>query len=223
MTRPISKHSDWRLLFRIACDLIDQVNSEQRIISRWTLGGGTAMMIQINHRESHDIDIFVDDPQILAYLNPSTNEFRYEKMPTEYSGDGSRFLKFSFEEIGEIDFIVAAELTSFLSTQQNIENRQFSLETVPEVITKKIYHRGANITPRDIFDIAAAAQSQKQDIISALQDYPDRVEATLKRLNKLNPEFIEKTIAQLMIQDDFKDVAENALGETKNILRLITS
>jgi len=44
--------SEWPQLFRIACSLIDQVNQENPVIDRWTFGGGTAMMIQINHRES---------------------------------------------------------------------------------------------------------------------------------------------------------------------------
>ncbi|WP_352570972.1 hypothetical protein [Mesorhizobium sp. M0074] len=27
------------------------------------------MMIQINHRESHDVDIFLDDPQLLGFID----------------------------------------------------------------------------------------------------------------------------------------------------------
>ncbi|RUW44700.1 hypothetical protein EOA32_36030, partial [Mesorhizobium sp. M1A.F.Ca.ET.072.01.1.1] len=38
----------------------------------WSFGGGTAMMIQIGHRESHDIDVFLDDPQLLGFMDPST-------------------------------------------------------------------------------------------------------------------------------------------------------
>jgi len=45
---------DWARLFRIACALIRQVNSKQTIIDSWSFGGGTAMMLQIDHRESHD-------------------------------------------------------------------------------------------------------------------------------------------------------------------------
>jgi hypothetical protein len=41
--------------------MIRQVNSEQSIIDRWTFGGGSAMMVQIGHRESHDVDIFLPD------------------------------------------------------------------------------------------------------------------------------------------------------------------
>lgn len=29
-------------------------------------------MLQIDHRESDDIDIFLDDPQVLPFLNPET-------------------------------------------------------------------------------------------------------------------------------------------------------
>jgi hypothetical protein len=39
--------SDWATLFREACSLIRQVNSEYTIINHWTFGGGTAMMLQI--------------------------------------------------------------------------------------------------------------------------------------------------------------------------------
>ena len=42
----------WAQLFRIACAMIRQVNSEQSIIDRWTFGGGSAMMVQIGHREA---------------------------------------------------------------------------------------------------------------------------------------------------------------------------
>jgi Nucleotidyl transferase AbiEii toxin, Type IV TA system len=54
----------WAQLFRIARALIRQVNSQQTIIDHWTFGGGTAMMIQINHRESRDVDIFLSDAQL---------------------------------------------------------------------------------------------------------------------------------------------------------------
>jgi hypothetical protein len=64
--------SRWDELFTVACELIDQVNTPYKILDRWSFGGGTAMMLQIDHRESHDIDIFLNDPQLLPYLNPAT-------------------------------------------------------------------------------------------------------------------------------------------------------
>nr|WP_292841231.1 hypothetical protein [Mesorhizobium sp.] len=48
-------------------------------------------MIQIGHRESHDIDIFLDDPQLLGFMDPSKSELRLEMMPSAYQKDGSKF------------------------------------------------------------------------------------------------------------------------------------
>jgi hypothetical protein len=137
--------------------MIRQVNSEQSIIDRWTFGGGSAMMVQIGHRESHDVDIFLPDAQLLPFLDPQKRDFDFEILPSDYTGDGTTFLKLAFE-IGEIDFIVAQSLTSSPTTRTTVAGEAVSLETIPEIIAKKIYHRGASIMPRDIFDIAAGRE-----------------------------------------------------------------
>ena len=141
----------------MACAMIRQVNSEQSIIDRWTFGGGSAMMVQIGHRESHDVDIFLPDAQLLPFLDPQKRDFDFEILPSDYTGDGTTFLKLALE-IGEIDFIVAQSLTSSPTTRTTVAGEAVSLETIPEIIAKKIYHRGASIMPRDIFDIAAGRE-----------------------------------------------------------------
>jgi hypothetical protein len=74
------QQQEWARLFKIACALIRQVNSGQSIIDHWTLGGGTALLLQIDHRESHDLDIFLSDPQLLAFLDPprTRSSLRYD-------------------------------------------------------------------------------------------------------------------------------------------------
>ena len=64
-------------------------------------------MLQLGHRESQDVDIFLSDPQVLPFLDPQKHDFQLEVRPTDYDGDGSRFQKMAFRDIGEIDFIVA--------------------------------------------------------------------------------------------------------------------
>ena len=98
---------DWARLFRVASSLIRQVNSEQLIIDSWSFGGGTAMMLQVGHRESHDVDIFLADAQFLPFLDPKLHDFEFEIRPSDYGGDGTGSLKLAFEGIGEVDFIVA--------------------------------------------------------------------------------------------------------------------
>jgi hypothetical protein len=85
------------------------------------------MMLQIDHRESHDVDIFLPDPQFLSYLDPKLHDFKFEIFPADYDGDGSSFLKIAFKDIGEIDFIVGLSLTLSPTIQTTIENEAVQL------------------------------------------------------------------------------------------------
>lgn len=79
------------------------------------------MMIPIGHRESHDIDIFLYDPQLLGFINPSRSRLRFDLVPSDYQGDGLRFQKFAFENVGEINFIVAGALTPTSFEMRDVE------------------------------------------------------------------------------------------------------
>jgi len=211
--------SNWAFLFRTACNLIRQVNAHDRVIDHWTFGGGTAMMLQIDHRESHDVDLFLNDVQLLPFLDPKNHDFIFEIMPTDYGGDGTSFLKIAFDGVGEIDFIVRQALTEFPTTERSVEGEHTLLETIPEIITKKIVHRGASIRARDIFDVAAGADQYADAIIGSLRAYPEAVQTTLKKLDELNPEFVNRSIQALMIRDSFRKISESAIARTKEILK----
>lgn len=211
--------SEWRRLFRIAVDLIDQLEANAGGYDvDWSFGGGTAMMIQIGHRESHDIDIFLDDPQLLGFINPSRNTLHFEVVPSDYQGDGLRFQKFAFENLGEVDFIVAGTLTGTPFALREVEGHTVLLETIPEIIAKKVYFRGAEAKPRDIFDIAAAARTQLGAVVDALSAFPEQVGRTKERLERLNPEFVARAIAQLMIMPDYEASATDSLERALAVL-----
>jgi len=212
---------DWRRLFRIATSLIDQVNRAYPIIDEWSFGGGTAMMLQIEHRDSHDVDIFLPDAQVLGYLDPAKAELKFDVFPDGYEGDGVKFQKFAFDGVGEIDFIVAQGLTSVPYARASVENLDVLLETVPEIVAKKIYYRGASIRPRDIFDIAAAAESHEGELVEELRRYRPHVEATLSAIAGLNADFVSAAVAQLMIQPAFQHVAATAIQRTNTVLKMV--
>lgn len=69
------------------------------------------MMLQLDHRDSRDVDIFLDDPQLLRFLDPKTRDFQLESPLAGTGGDGVSFLKLAFDGLGEIDFIVGPALT----------------------------------------------------------------------------------------------------------------
>ena len=153
-----------------------------------------------------------DDPQLLGFIDPSKSQLSFDTGPAAYDGDGIRFQKFAFEGLGEIDFIVAGALTGMPFEKREVEGRSVWLETIPEIIAKKVHYRGTEAKPRDIFDIAAAARSHRAGVVGALRAFPDRVARTRERLAKLNPEFVRRTIAQLMITSDFEEMAADSLA-----------
>lgn len=179
------------------------------------------MMLQIDHRESRDVDIFLPDPQQLPFLDPQKRDFEFEIQPDAYEGDGVRSLRFVFDSIGEIDFIVASTLTSSPTTQAEIEGEAVLLETVPEIIAKKIYHRAASIKPRDIFDLAAAGEQYRESIIRELQNYREQATQALSTIDKLNVDFVNGAIAELAIKDRYKEIAKAAISTSKDILRAV--
>jgi hypothetical protein len=221
---PRRRPSEWRRLFLIAANLIDQLREKAGGHEfEWSFGGGTAMMIQIGHRESHDIDIFLHDPQLLGFIDPSKNQLSFGMVPAAHLGDGLRFQKFAFEGLGEVDFIVAGPLTGRPFEKREVEGRSAWLETIPEIIAKKVYYRGAEAKPRDIFDIAASARSHRGDVIGALRAFPSHVARTRERLARLNPEFVGRTIAQLMITPDYTGMADHSLGIANALLDEVLS
>jgi Nucleotidyl transferase AbiEii toxin, Type IV TA system len=211
----------WARLFQVARALIRQVNANQTIIDHWTLGGGTAMMLQIDHRESRDVDIFLSDPQCLSFLDLQKNDFQFAIQPDAYRGDGARSLRIAFDGIGEIDFIVAAPMTSEPTTQVDVDGEPVLLETVPEVITKKVWHRANYLKPRDIFDIAAGGERHEDLLIRELQRYRDRVAQALVTLERVNSDFVNRTIAQLSIKERYRVIAKHALDRSKELLRAV--
>jgi hypothetical protein len=217
----IGEPPDWRRLFSIATSIIGQVNRTHPVIDEWSFGGGTAMMLQIDHRDSHDVDIFLPDAQLLGYLDPAKAALKFDAVPDGYEGDGVKFQKFAFNGIGEVDFIVAQGLTSVPYARTSVENVTVFLETMPEIVAKKIYYRGSSIRPRDIFDIAAAAESHERELVDELRHYRRHVDATLSAIAGLNADFVSAAIAQLMIRPTFKHVAATAMQRTITVLKMV--
>lgn len=212
--------SRWDDLLKQAYKIIDRVNRRRAILTDWSFGGGTALMLRIDHRESHDIDLFIDDPQLLPYLRSAIAETPSDIGEPSYDGDGAGHLKVAFEAVGEIDFIVSGHVTEHPFDEWDIFGRCVNLETVSEIIAKKIRYRGTRIQPRDIFDVAAACEVGYGDEISAaLTHIPLSVSDTLATLDRIKPDYIETNIAQLMLKSGFKGVPFRALELTRDLLR----
>ena len=162
-------------------DILDHFQQANNFKPSWSFGGGTALMLTIDHRESHDIDIFLDDAQVLPYLNPETQGYALLQRPDSYQTDGTRALKLAYQDIGEIDFICCSSILDDPFERRDVRGCSVALETPAEIIAKKVYFRGSSFQPRDMFDLAAVTEHYGYDYaVSALRQCgTDRCAAAL--------------------------------------------
>jgi hypothetical protein len=187
----------WETLFQRALVLIDDARAKGIPVDDWTFGGGTVLMRRHRHRLSKDVDIFINDPQFLGYLSPRLSPVA-ESLTTDYSED-SNFVKLAFPE-GEIDFVAAPPLTSVPAQAEMLLGRSFLVETSAEIVAKKIWHRGADITARDIFDFAMVAELEPEALHEIAPILADRRDAVLDRIRR-NEKWLRDSFESLAILD----------------------
>jgi hypothetical protein len=176
-------------------------------------------MLQIKHRESHDIDLFIDDAQYLPYLNPETQGYNLALAPSDYETDGTRALKIVFNGVGEIDFICCDPVTEEPYVISEIRGRRVKLETPAEILAKKVVFRGSHLQPRDMFDIAAVAQAMGTDyVVEACSKFPDACREALAVTEKMNPDLVDAVTSKLLVSEGFQILQGRAQKVTKEVL-----
>ena len=137
--------SQWERLLGLALPVLSDLET------CWTLGGGTGLFLSLNHRVSYDIDIFLEDPRALKRI---AGDPRIKRISDDWQFPGN-YLKLIRQE-GEIDFILASNITENPFFVYNFKGAQINVETPAEIIAKKIRYRGSSFAIRDIFDFARA-------------------------------------------------------------------
>ncbi len=211
--------SRWPELFDLALSIMDQANAKGIGLHNWSFGGGTALMLQIRHRESHDIDLFIDDAQYLPFLNPQTQDYDLALAPSDYETDGAHALKIVYDGMGEIDFICCDTITAAPVSIVTLRGRQVRLETPAEILAKKVVFRGTRMQPRDMFDIAATARSMGEGaVIQALAAFPAECEKAAQVAARMDPAFARSVMSALLAMKGFGDLPAQAQDITLRIL-----
>lgn len=177
----------WRELLDLALPALDHVfgsEADETKPAPWTLGGGTAIALWIDHRVSYDVDLFV--PSVpLKLFTPARNPAAALISPNfQWPG---HYLKFERPE-GEIDFLSPVLQTEPGYGWIDYGARRIPVETPEEVIVKKIRFRSARFTARDVFDLAAVANVRPglakllaQEVSDALQRTSEALELQAAR------------------------------------------
>jgi hypothetical protein len=210
------------MLFDISAEILEHAQNALGFPVEWSFGGGTALMLQIDHRESHDIDLFLDDPQLLPFLNPETQEIPLERLPDSYHVEGNHVLKLAYGDAGEIDFICCASITESPTELTDVRGQSVALEKAAEIIAKKVSYRGSLFQPRDMFDLAAVTEryGSKYSVDALRQCSKEAREAALDRVQKANPESIAKINSQLMFREKTRHLVDRAQDMSREVLEL---
>jgi len=158
----------WQTLFPQALRLIDEIAEHGgKKDPFFTFGGGTVLMLRHQHRMSKDIDIFVPDPQSLGFVTPRLSEIAEEICNAKYV-EAANYVKL-FREEGEIDFVASPNLLpdEHAFERWDLFGRSVRVESSAEIVAKKMYHRGAEATARDLFDLALVIEREPSALTHA--------------------------------------------------------
>ncbi|WP_175577054.1 nucleotidyl transferase AbiEii/AbiGii toxin family protein [Desulfovibrio sp. DV] len=132
-----SSINSWKDLLLSAIPALNELPKELE----WELGGGTALMLSINHRLSKDVDIFFENARALKLLAPSTNE-RTRRICDEWQQPG-HYIKLVKYDKGEIDFLVSRTFEDSPVKLYNFSHngivQVIRIETPKEILSKKIF------------------------------------------------------------------------------------
>jgi hypothetical protein len=167
----------WSKLLETALKILDNGKIKDDV---WSLGGGTALMLRYKHRKSKDIDIFFNDPQLLAYISPRTSDIADIISYNEQS----IFTKLRFQ-LGEIDFIVSPKLTNCENSIMKFNSRQIFIEHPVEILAKKLVYRASDFKIRDIYDFSIVSMQEKSNIIKHKDIFLSKYNELTERINKL--------------------------------------
>lgn len=178
-------------------------------------GGGTALAIYyFQHRLSFDIDLFVEDMQYLDYIRPKmwiddTSNFN----PCEYIDSYNHIGLVSKNEI-KIDILIDANSNKgLIDNSKEIFPFELYIESIEDILSKKITFRKKDNKARDIFDIAVAIDNNKNILKNMLhlkkitKDDLIELKTSLENLN-LNKYNLQIKIVNPF--DKYKEVANKA-------------
>jgi len=204
--------TQWHRLLKIATGHLECVGAGR---SNWTWGGGTVLMMRYHHRLSHDIDLFLDNPQYLSYLSPRLNE-NIAATVDSYT-EQANHLRCLVSGVGEIDYILAAPVIDTVPELMDVEGHG-RLQTMPdrEILAQKIHYRSMNFTGRDLFDFVTVTTIRPE----LLHDPELRRVGEIRRTSleyRLDSPVIRKQFDGVAVHEDSTVVLE--FGQARNAMQ----
>jgi len=170
------------------------------------------------HRLSFDIDLFILNPQYLAYFSPKLWIEDYESFDQSQYIDQSNHIGVITSNNIKIDILVDPNSTSALvDDSKKIFPFDMYIESIEDIIAKKIVFRKKDNKTRDIFDIALCISKNKyllNELIKSEKILKDDLIQLKEALLSIN---MERYYSQLKIVEPIKKY-ENIANKSVEII-----
>ncbi|MFY9074980.1 nucleotidyl transferase AbiEii/AbiGii toxin family protein [Malaciobacter mytili] len=212
-----------------ATQLLLEENNIQDISA---LGGGTALAAYYwNHRYSTDIDIFIYDKEDKKHLLKDSNWTEDIKIAMENIGYTGGFInhpvysEITIDKDSKIQFFDVIKKSKVPFQKVQLWDREVLVETVEEIIAKKIYYRADKGNARDLFDIAVAF-NKEPDILNKTTLNHDKVKVLFQTIENIyNSQDLKnlylEEIKQMSPNNEYDILAKNTIEYLYKLLENI--
>ncbi len=191
-------------------------------------GGGTALSIYyFQHRLSFDIDLFLIDQQYLSYFSPKhwiedTSNFN----GSQYIDIHNHIGVVSANNI-KVDILVdSSSDTVLMDDTKTIFPFDIRVESIEDILAKKIVFRKKDNKARDIFDIAVAIQNDENILHNLLKNKrvtDEDLQIFQTALESINMQKYKTTIDLIEPINEYLSLADEApdfiLSSLKNLFK----
>ena len=196
---------------------------ERGIKADCALGGGTALSAYYwQHRFSTDIDIFIysDTLDVLNEINPrkTSPEIKARLSKINYKGNLKKhpiYTEMAIDDDNKMQFFTVKAFTSTPFSQVLLWEKNILIESIEEIIAKKVYYRCNDANSRDIFDIAIAIHKEPT-ILMSINVKKEKLEILYNSIltifeDKNLTNNYRKEIAMMEPAEEYEDIAKNAI------------
>ncbi|EJB25443.1 nucleotidyl transferase AbiEii/AbiGii toxin family protein [Helicobacter pylori] len=178
-------------------------------------GGGTALsMYYFQHRLSFDIDLFVNDAQYLGFFSPKLWIDDCSHFDSAKYIDQHNHIGITNKDNIKIDILIDyASNEGYIDDSKKIFAFDIYIESLENIIAKKITFRKTDNKTRDIFDIAVALHNDSNlfDKLLNAQKISKQDLLTLQNsLQELNKEKYNSQIKIVKPTQEYSHIALNA-------------
>ena len=138
------------------------------------LGGGTALSaFYWQHRFSTDIDIFIysNEKNVLNKIDPrnADQDIKARLSRINYKDDLKKhpiYTEIAIDDNSKMQFFTVNGFTATPYSQVRLWGKEILIESIEEIIAKKVYYRCGDANSRDLFDLAVAIYKDPTILIS---------------------------------------------------------